>query len=138
MSSWFVFCVLDSVARHDARPWSTRCRRSVPDELWELAEPLLPSSARVSKGGGTAPTAQRAAFTAIVYVLTSGCAWRLLPLSFGVTVPTAHRRFTVWTKAGLWRRLHRAVHDEQGNQGLIDRSRVVIDAASVRAERGAN
>ncbi len=26
-----------------------------------------------------------------------------------MTVPTAHRRFTDWAKAGLWRRVHRAV-----------------------------
>ncbi|WP_285700240.1 transposase [Actinomadura sp. NBRC 104412] len=43
----------------------------------------------------------RAVFTAIVYVLTSGCAWRHLPGECGVGVPTAHRRFTAWTVAGL-------------------------------------
>ncbi|WP_433192169.1 transposase [Nocardia sp. CA-107356] len=42
-----------------------------------------------------APVAERAVFTAVVFVLTSGCAWRMLPPSFGGTVPTAHRRFTV-------------------------------------------
>lgn len=52
-----------------------------------------------------------------------------------MTVPTAHRRFSVWTEAGLWRRVHRAVLDELGSQGLIDWSRVVIDATSVRAKR---
>jgi hypothetical protein len=36
--------------------------------------------------------------------LTSGCAWRYLPPSFGVTAATAHRRFTDWTKAGVRRR----------------------------------
>ncbi len=75
-------------------------------------------------------------FTAVVFVLTSGCAWRMLPPSFGATVSTAHRRFTAWTEAGLWRRLHRAVLDELGSQGLIDWSRAVIDAASVRAKKG--
>ncbi len=75
-------------------------------------------------------------FTAVVYVLTSGGAWRMLPPSFGVTVPTAHRRFTVWTKAGVWRRLYRAVLDELGSRGLIDWSRAVVDAASVRAKGG--
>ncbi|MFI8191975.1 hypothetical protein ACIF8T_24825 [Streptomyces sp. NPDC085946] len=30
---------------------------------------------------------------------------------------TAHRRFSVWTEAGLWRRLHRAVLDELGARG---------------------
>ncbi len=112
-------------------------KRLVPDELWELVEPLLPEFSPRAQGGGTAPVDQRAVFTAVVYVLASGCAWRMLPPSFGVSVPTAHRRFTVWTEAGLWRRLHRAVLDELGSQGLIDWSRAVIDAASVRAKKGA-
>ena len=42
---------------------------------------------------GTAPVDQRSVFTAIVYVLTSGCSWRNLPEEFGVSGPTAHRRF---------------------------------------------
>jgi transposase len=112
-------------------------RRLVPDALWELVEPLLPPFRPRQQGGGTAPVDQRAVFTAVVYVLTSGCAWRMLPPTFGVTVPTAHRRFTIWTRAGVWRRLHRAVLDELGSQGLIDWSRAVIDAASVRAKKGA-
>ncbi|TLW91683.1 transposase [Saccharomonospora piscinae] len=41
----------------------------------------------------------RAVFTPIGFVLTSGCAWRRLSPSFGVTEPTAHRRFTEWTAA---------------------------------------
>ncbi|MFE3280288.1 transposase [Nocardia sp. NPDC059239] len=36
----------------------------------------------------------------------------------------------------MWRRLHRAVLDELGSQGLIDWSQTVIDAASVRARKG--
>ncbi|GAA0636433.1 hypothetical protein GCM10010174_67630 [Kutzneria viridogrisea] len=35
-----------------------------------------------------------------LWALTSGCAWRDLPPSFGITGPTALRRFTNWTKAG--------------------------------------
>nr|WP_280185642.1 MULTISPECIES: IS5 family transposase [Nocardia] len=111
-------------------------KRLVPDELWALVEPLLPEFAARPQGGGTAPVDERAVFTAVVFVLTSGCAWRMLPSSFGVTVPTAHRRFSVWTEAGLWRRLHHAVLDELGGAGLIDWSRAVIDAASVRAKKG--
>jgi transposase len=63
-------------------------RRLVPDELWALAQPLIPQFARRPQGGGTAAVDDRAMFTAIVFVLTSGCAWRHLPPSFGVTVPT--------------------------------------------------
>jgi transposase len=65
----------------------------VPDALWEIVEPLIPRFVARPQGGGSAPADDRAVFTAIVFVLTSGCAWRHLPPSFGVTVPTAHRRF---------------------------------------------
>jgi transposase len=71
-----------------------------------------------------------------VYVVTSGCAWRHLPPAFGVSPATAHRRFTAWTKAGLWRRLHRVVLDELGARGELDWTSAIVDAASVRAKRG--
>ncbi len=60
-----------------------------------MVEPLLPKFEPRPPGGDTAAVEERAVFTAVVFVLTSGCAWRMLPPSFGVTVPTAHRRFTV-------------------------------------------
>lgn len=113
-------------------------RRLVPDELWDLVASLLPEFSVRPQGGGTSPLDERAVFTAVVYVLTSGCAWRMLPEQFGVSFQTAHRRFAVWTRAGVWGRLHRAVLDELGAQGLIDWSRVMVDAASMRAKRGAN
>ncbi|NIJ11453.1 transposase [Saccharomonospora amisosensis] len=111
-------------------------KRLVPDELWVLVEPLIPRFKRRPQGGGTAPVDGRAVFTAIVYVLTSGCAWRDLPPSFGVSFQTAHRRFTQLTEAGLWCRLHQAVLDELGSQGLLDWSRAILDGATVRAKRG--
>lgn len=51
--------------------------RLVPDELWALVEPLIPRFRPRPQGGGTAPLDDRAVFTAIVYVLASGCAWRI-------------------------------------------------------------
>jgi transposase len=111
-------------------------RRLVPDELWALVAPLIPPAKIRRQGGGMSRVDDRAVFTAIVFVLTSGCAWRHLPPSFGVTVPTAHRRFTEWTRAGLWRRLHQAVLDELGAGGQLDWSRAVLDGASVRAKKG--
>ncbi|WP_367040162.1 transposase [Streptomyces sp. Je 1-332] len=83
-------------------------RRLVPDELWELTAPLLPPFAPRTQGGGTAPRDERAVFTSVVYVLTSGCPWRSTPSAFGVPPATAHRRFTAWTEADLWRRLRAA------------------------------
>ena len=110
--------------------------RLVPDELWGLVEPLLPQFRPRPQGGGTAPLPVRTVFTAIVYVLSSGCAWRDLPPSFGVPFQTAHRRFAQWAAAGVFRQLHHAVPDELGSQGAIDWSRVIIDGACVRAKKG--
>lgn len=112
-------------------------RRLVPDELWELVEPELPAFEPRPHCGGTAPVSSRAVFTAIVYVLTSGCAWRLLPPSFGVSPATAHRRFTDWARAGVFARVQRRVLDRLGAAGRVDWSSVILDAVAVRAKRGA-
>lgn len=71
-------------------------------------------------------------FAAVVYVLTSGCAWRYLPESFGVSPATAHRRSTAWTEAGLWRRLHRAVLDELGARGELGWTSAIVGAGEKR------
>lgn len=90
----------------------------------------------VRKGGGSTPCDERAVFTAVVYALTSGCAWRHLPPTFGTSPATAHRRFTVGTEAGPGRRLHRAVLDELGARGEVNWISATVDAASVRAKGG--
>src|SRR5512138_2522971 len=82
-------------------------------------------------GGGTTMIDSRAVLAAMVYVLTTGCAWRHLPAGFGVAVPTAHRRFAGWTRAGFWRRLHTAALDQLGAQGRVDCSQPTADAAHV-------
>ncbi|MEU2718206.1 transposase [Streptomyces sp. NPDC007205] len=83
-------------------------RRLVPDGMWRLVEPLLPSFTGRRQGGGTAPLNERQTFTAVVYVLTSGCTWRQLPPWLGVSPATAHRRFITWTRVSLWGRLEEA------------------------------
>ncbi|WP_307822052.1 IS5 family transposase [Streptomyces coffeae] len=108
----------------------------VPDGLWEIAKPLIPLPKARPQGGGTQDTPDETLFAAIVYVLVSGCVWRALPPCFGVSKSTAHRRFLIWSTAGVWGRLHEAVLHRLDDAGLIDVSRIVLDSAHVRAERG--
>lgn len=70
---------------------------------------------------------------AILYVLGTGCSWRALPESFGVSMPTAHRRFTEWARAGVFAALHQTMLDLLGVAGQIDFSRAAVDSMSVRA-----
>ncbi len=46
----------------------------VPDELWRIVEPLIPAQRVRRQGGGTPMVEAQAVFTAVVYVLTTGCA----------------------------------------------------------------
>ena len=108
----------------------------VPEGLWELARPLLPAVRVREQGGGKRSSSDEAVFAAIVYVLVSGCAWRLLPPCFGVSKSTAHRWFMLWTRAGVWDRLHPEVLDALIARDLLDVSRVVLDSAHVRAKKG--
>ncbi|MEU5013266.1 transposase [Streptomyces sp. NPDC021749] len=87
---------------------------------------MLPSFAARPPGGGTAPCDERAVFTAVVYALTSGCAWRHLPPTSGTSPAAAHRRFTVRTEAGRWRRLRRAVLNELGARDEVDRTSAIV------------
>lgn len=111
-------------------------QRLVPDGLWELAEPLIPRQQVRRQGGRTRERDVWMAFAAMVFVLTSGSAWRHLPPVFAVSPATAHRRFVAWTQAGLWRRLHQRVLDELGAGGQVDWSPAICDSASVQAKKG--
>jgi len=72
------------------------------------------------QGGGTQDTPDETLFAAIIYVLVSGCAWRVLPPCFGISKSTAPRRFLIWSRAGVWGRLHEAILHRLDDAGLID------------------
>jgi transposase len=88
-----------------------------PEPLWLLARPLLPDAPQRHQGGGRRRLDDRAVLAAILYVLQTGCAWSALPTSFGISAPTAHRRFTEWVAADVFARLHRTLLDLLGQSG---------------------
>ncbi|MGW4985157.1 IS5 family transposase [Streptomyces mirabilis] len=110
--------------------------RLVPDELWELFQRVAPEVPTRPQGGGRRRHGDREVLAAIVFVATSGCTWQQLPAaSFGPSGATAHRRFTEWTKARVWAKLHRLVLDELGSRGDLDWSRCAIDSVNMRAQK---
>ncbi len=105
------------------------------DELWSAMEPLLPKH-KPSPKGGHPRCNDRQCLEGILYVLRGGIAWHLLPGDFGVSSSTCWRRFTEWTTVGVWDKVHRKLLSELGQQGVLDIDRVIIDSASVRAQKG--
>ncbi len=110
----------------------------VPDDLWEAIEPLLPPEQPKPKGGRPR-VPDRAALAGIVFVLRTGCPWRLLPRELGCGSGwTCWRRLRDWQAAGVWEKLHERLLNWLGDEAAVDWSRASVDSLSVRAKRGAS
>jgi transposase len=75
----------------------------VDDGFWAVLEPLLPERAPQKTGRST--VSDRAAFTAIVFVLLTGVPWRMVPKEIGCSGVSAWRRLREWQADGVWERL---------------------------------
>ena len=107
-----------------------------PDDFWQVARPLIPVPGRRPQGGGKRRADDRAVLAAIVYLVQAGCSWRKLPAAmFGVSRATVHRRFTEWTRDGVWERLHQQFLHRLNVISEIDWSRAVVDSIAVRATK---
>lgn len=111
--------------------------RLAPDELWVVFRRVVPPTEVVRpQGGGRRRAGDRESLDAIIFVATSGSAWRQLPPVFGPSWQTVYRRFAQWSRDRVWARLHRVILDELGARGELDWSRCAIDSVSLRAAKG--
>jgi len=95
----------------------------VPDGLWGAIESLLPKEPPEPKGGRPR-VPDRAALGGIIFVLRTGCPWRLLPRELGCgSGVTCWRRLRDWQDAGVWERLHTRLLNWLGDEAAIDWSR---------------
>jgi transposase len=109
----------------------------VPDDLWAIVAPLLPAEAP-KPTGGRPRVPDRACLTGIIFVLTSGIPWEMLPQEMGCgSGVTCWRRLRDWQQAGVWDRLHHTLLDRLGEADRIDWERASLDSARVPAKRGA-
>ena len=109
----------------------------VPDDLWEAIEPLLPTKPPKPRGGRSRIPGP-AALGGIIFVMRTGCPWRLLPKELGCGSGTAcWRRLQDWQEVGVWEKLHETLLNWLRDEAVIDWSRASLDSPSVRAKRGA-
>ena len=76
----------------------------VTDEEWAILEPLIPA---VKPGGRSQEIERREIVNGILYVLRSGCPWRLLPHDLP-NWSTVYLYFREWKRAGIWEQVNAA------------------------------
>jgi len=88
-----------------------RYETDLTDAQWALIEPFLPKPKRM----GRPPADLREVINGILYLVRTGCQWRLLPKDFPPwsTVHTWYRR---WRTDGTWERLHEALRQQVRRQ----------------------
>lgn len=77
----------------------------ISDALWKQIKPLLPPRKKHRFGGHNPRIPDRDAMNGILYVLRTGCQWSALDATNICKHSPAHRRFTEWTKAGVFAKL---------------------------------
>ena len=110
-------------------------RPLVPDELWEVVQPLLPRHRARPGKRGRPPVDDRACLTGIVFVLQSGVPWELLPQEMGCGM-TCWRRLRRCQRRGVRKRLLHALPQRVGQQEGIDWEHCCVDSQTFRAVFG--
>jgi transposase len=119
-----------------SREITTMARPLLPDELWELIEPLLPRWTPSPKGGQP-PVSDRNVLTGILFVLKTGIPWEDLPCEMNCGCGmTCWRRLRDWQKDGTWDKIPKVLLDKLRGADKIAWSRALSDSSFVRAAYG--
>jgi|ERR1051325_5711505 putative transposase len=79
------------------------------EKQWELLQLVLPPRP-ARKGPGRPPADLRGICNALLYLVRSGCAWRLLPRDFAPW-QTVYDYFRRWSRQGCWKIIHGLLRD---------------------------
>ena len=100
------------------------------DEQWALLEPLVPA---LSSEAAYSVHERREIVNGILYVLRSGCPWRMLPHEFPAW-GTVYYSFRRWQREGIWDQILRALRMQvRRKQGRDEEpSAAIIDSQSIK------
>jgi putative transposase len=100
---------------------------------WQLIRQLLPKQSRL----GRRPIDRRQIINAILYVVRTGCQWRMLPKNFP-NWSTVYNVFWRWRNDGTWQKIHDALRAKvRKNAGKKSTPTVaIIDSQSIRTAEG--
>ena len=114
-----------------------KCRTQYSSDLtnrqWQLIGRLLPPRSR----RGRRPIHRRQIISAILYVVRTGCQWRMLPKNFP-NWSTVYGIFWRWRNDGTWQRIHDRLREKvrkaAGKKSTP--TAAIIDSQSIRTAEG--
>lgn len=113
-------------------------RKRYPSDLtdaeWPVLQPLLPPA---KPGGRPRSVDIRDVIDALLYLVATGCQWRMLPHDFPPS-STVHGYYRQWRKDGTWKRIHDTlVVQMRRKEGREDTpSAMSIDSQTVKIAEG--
>lgn len=105
--------------------------REIPDDLWALIESILPLD-KPPGMNGRPRVPNRTVMNGILYVLRTGCQWKMVPRQYG-SGSTCHLRFQTWVRSGVFRALWQDCLKHYDDLQGIDWGFQSIDSATVSA-----
>ena len=102
----------------------------ITDKQFELILPILESATRRTR---PRKTSLYDVFCGVLYVLKTGCQWRLVPEIYP-NWKLLHYYFTLWKKEGIFEKiLQKLVYETRKNNGKKSKtSFIIIDSQSVK------
>ncbi|OMP75151.1 hypothetical protein BW716_31625 [[Flexibacter] sp. ATCC 35208] len=112
-------------------------RENLTDDQWALIKPLIPIVPVREHGKGRPRIhSDREVLNGILWVLRTGASWIDLPGRFP-SGSTCFRRFSSWSKSGVFRKILETLAQDLETRGGIDLSECFIDGTFAVAKKGA-
>ncbi len=106
----------------------------VPDKLWDEIRLLLPKE-KSSDTVGRPVIPFRKVLDGILYVLRTGCQWKMLPQEYG-SGSTCHRRFQQWNELDIFKKIWIRLLKIYDNLIGINWTWQSIDSISIKSPLG--
>ena len=110
---------------HEAQVYAS----DLTDEQWALIEPLIP----VYRWGRPRTLSMRAVVNAILYLLVTGCQWRMLPKDYP-NHNSVYHHFRQWSLEGVWEQINTVLREHVREQAgrPAQPSAASVDSQSVK------
>ena len=106
----------------------------ISDDLWDKISDLLPNE-KPKNTVGRPIIPFRKVLDGILYVLRTGCQWKMLPSEFG-SGSTCHRRFQQWIKMNIFKKIWIRLLKEYNHKEGIELAWQALDSVSIKSPVG--